>query len=195
MPAILWWPSSVRRPKERAAEAQAQLEKILSDQQQQAAAASKDQRPSPAKDEGAARPAKDDTSNNTSKPVGTIDDQPTTAAATVTSPSPAPDLRAPAAPDRTDNARKAAIRSVLLDAETGIKTIIRTNGSIQEGLFDPGILSKLDPEHRSAGAVRNVVNTDPLPKSPEDATGSTGFRGAALEPGSRSERPGQSLTN
>jgi hypothetical protein len=176
-----------------AAEALAQLEKILSDQQQQAAAASKDQHTSPAtKDEGAARPARDDTS----KPVETTEDQQTAAVATVTSPSPVPDLRARAAPDRTDNARKAAIRSVFLDAETGIKTIIRTDGSIQEELFDPSILSKLDPEHRSAGAVRNVVNTDPLPKpSPEDATGSTGFRGATLEPGSRSERRGQSLTN
>ncbi len=175
-----------------AAEAQALLEKILSDQPQ-AAAASKDQRSSAtSKDEDLARAAKD----NASEPAGTTGAQQAVAVARVTSPAQAQDSRASAEPVRTDNARKAAIKSVFLDAETGMKTILRADGSIQEELFDPGILSKLDPDQRSVSSVSSVVDAGPLPKTaPEDTTGSIGFRGAALEPGSRFEGRGRSLTN
>jgi len=175
-----------------AAEAQAQLEKILSDQQQ-AAAASKDQRSSPAsKAEDLAKAAKGDAS----EPAGTKGGQQAGALASVTSPGQAPDSRASAEPVRTDNTRKAAIKSVFLDAETGIKTILRADGSIQEDLFDPGILSQLDSDQRSASSVSSVVGAGTLPQAaPEDRTGSIGFRGAALEPGSHSEVRSRSLTN
>ncbi|EIM26883.1 hypothetical protein [Microvirga lotononidis] len=175
-----------------AAEAQAQLAKFVSDQQL-AAAASKDQRSSRAsKHEDPARSAED----NANEPAGTTGGQQAVAVASVASPQSGSDSQTSAEPVRADNARKAAIKSVFLDAETGIKTIIRTDGSIQEELFDPGILSKLDPEQRSARTASNVVGTDPLPKSaPGDMTGSIGFQGAALEPGSRSDIRGRSLTN
>ncbi|MBQ0820810.1 hypothetical protein KBI52_11395 [Microvirga sp. HBU67558] len=188
-PLVALFGSQIQRE---AAEAQARFEKILSDQQQ-AAAAGKDQRPSPAtKDEDFARAAKD----NASEPAGTTEGRQTVAVATLASPPSGPDSRASAEPVRTDNARKAAIKSVFLDAETGIKTIIRMDGSVQEELFDPGILSKLDPEPRSASSVGSVAGSDQLPKTaPEDLTGSTGFRGATLEPGLRSEVRGRSLTN
>lgn len=188
-PLVVIFGSQIQRE---AAEAQAQLEKVFSDQQQ-AAAASKDQRTSQAtKDEDLARAAKD----NSGDPTGTTGGQQTVAVAAAASPPSGPDVRASAEPVRIDTAQKAAIKSVFLDAETGIKTIIRMDGSMQGELFDPGILSKLDPEQRSAHSVSSVGTTIPLPKAaPDDTTGSTSFRGAALEPSSGSERRGRSLTN
>ncbi|KLK90324.1 hypothetical protein AA309_26485 [Microvirga vignae] len=188
-PLVAVFGSQIQRE---AAEAQAQLEKILSDRQQ-AAAASRDQRsPAAIKDESVARPAK----NNASEPTGITAAQQTTADSPDAAPPSAPNIRDPAEPARTGNTRKAPVKSVFLDAETGIKTIIRTDGSIQEELFDPGLLSRLDPEHRSVGAVSNVAGADQLPRpSPEDTTGSTSLRGISLRPNSRFEVRGQSLAN
>ncbi|WP_370434772.1 hypothetical protein [Microvirga sp. TS319] len=185
-PLVSLFGSQIQRE---AAEAQAQLEKVFSDQQ--AAAASKDQRNSQAaKDETLARAPKD----NSSEPTGATRGQQSVAAAA--SPLAGPVVRASAETARTDNAPVAAIKSVSLDAETGIKTIIRMDGSMQEELFDPGILSRLDPEQRSAHSVSSVVGTDQsATTAPEDTTGSTGLRGATLEARSRSEGRGPSLTN
>ncbi len=175
-----------------ATEAQAQLEKVLSDQQQ-AAAASKDQHSSQlTTDEGVARPAK----GNAGKATETTQDQQITTVATVAAPSATPNLGASDEPVRTDDAQRAAVKSMFFDAETGIKTIIRMDGSMQEESFDPGILSKLDSEQHSTNSVSSAVGTDQLSKTaPEDTTGSTRFRGATLEPGSRSEVRGRPLTN
>jgi hypothetical protein len=169
-----------------AAEAQAQLEKIVSDQQQ-ATAINKSQRPmSDTKDEGVQNVASAKTGE-----LAAVNDREQTAAlaiAPVETAAPrlsSPDQRKPAEPARSGEAPATAIKSISLDVETGIKTVIRTDGSIQEELFDPGILSKLASEHGSIGSVSTVAATDPQPKTaPEDMTGSTSFRGANLKPNS-----------
>ena len=80
----------------------------------------------------------------------------------------APDLRDPAEPARPDSSSRAAIRSISLDAETGIKTVIRVDGSIHEELFDPSLLSTLDPAPRSVGSASKATGAD---QSPQGLTG------------------------
>jgi hypothetical protein len=147
-----------------AAEAQAQLEKIIADQQQ-VAAARKTQRAVPtAKDDSVAKPA----GEKAGEPAEGSERQQTA-------------LRGAVEPAKSDNASKAAIKSISLDAETGIKTVIRVDGSIHEELFDPSVLSTLDPDQRSASAISSVAGTgQPHKSSPDDTTGSTSLHRATL---------------
>jgi NADH dehydrogenase/NADH:ubiquinone oxidoreductase subunit G len=90
----------------------------------------------------------------------------------------AQDLRDPAGPDGLS---RAAIRLISLDAETGIKTVIRVDGSIHEELFDPSVLSTLDPASRSVGSTRKAIGANQSPKvSPDEMTGSTSVRELTL---------------
>jgi hypothetical protein len=164
-----------------AAEAQAKLEKVIADQQQ-AAAARKTQRALPtAKDDSVAKLA----GEKVSEPVGGNERQQTTLAAntavqSVTSAS-ATDLRGAVKPANSDRASQAAIKSISLDAETGIKTVIRVDGSIHEELFDPSVLSTLDPDQRSATGISSVAGAgQPYKGSPDDTTGSTGQQRTTL---------------
>jgi general stress protein YciG len=164
-----------------AAEAQAQLEKVIADQQQ-AAAARKTQRALPtAKDDNVAQPA----GEKAGESAGGNEHEQTALAATtavqsVTSAS-ATDLRGAVEPAKSDRASKAAIKSISLDAETGIKTVIRMDGSIHEELFDPSVLSKLDPDQRSASVLSSVVGAgQPHKDSPNDTTGSTSLHRTTL---------------
>ena len=93
----------------------------------------------------------------------------------------AQDLRDPADPARPEGLSRAAIRLISLDAETGIKTVIRVDGSIHEELFDPSVLSTLDPAPRSVGSTRKAIGANQSPKvSPDETTGSTNVRELAL---------------
>ncbi|MET0529352.1 MAG: hypothetical protein ABW003_13630 [Microvirga sp.] len=149
--------------------ARAQLQATISEQ---AAAAGKRQ---PAvqvtKAESVAKPANGqagDTSINQRAPAAAV-------AIAATQPATAhpiaPDLRDPARPGSSS---RTAIRSISLDAETGIKTVIRVDGSMHEELFDPSVLSTLDPAPRSGSSVSNAPGTDGSRKvSPDQTTGST----------------------
>jgi NADH dehydrogenase/NADH:ubiquinone oxidoreductase subunit G len=93
----------------------------------------------------------------------------------------AQDLRDPADPARPEGLSRAAIRLISLDAETGIKTVIRVDGSIHEELFDPSVLSTLDPAPRSVGSTRKAIGANQSPKvAPDETTGSTNVRELAL---------------
>jgi NADH dehydrogenase/NADH:ubiquinone oxidoreductase subunit G len=93
----------------------------------------------------------------------------------------AQDLRDPADPARPEGLSRAAIRLISLDAETGIKTVIRVDGSIHEELFDPSVLSTLDPAPRSGGSTRKAIGANQSPKVlPDEMTGSTNVRELTL---------------
>jgi NADH dehydrogenase/NADH:ubiquinone oxidoreductase subunit G len=93
----------------------------------------------------------------------------------------AQDLRDPADPARPEGLSRAAIRLISLDAETGIKTVIRVDGSIHEELFDPSVLSTLDPAPRSVGSTRKAIGANQSPKvAPDETTGSTNVRELTL---------------
>jgi hypothetical protein len=162
-----------------AAAAQAQLQQVIAEQE---AAAGKPQRAVQAtKDESVAKPANGqagETSVNEREPA---------AAAAIAATQPAAvhpiaqDLRDPADPARPEGLSRAAIRLISLDAETGIKTVIRVDGSIHEELFDPSVLSTLDPAPRSGGSTRKAIGANQSPKvSPDEITGSTSVRELTL---------------
>jgi NADH dehydrogenase/NADH:ubiquinone oxidoreductase subunit G len=93
----------------------------------------------------------------------------------------AQDLRDPADPARPEGLSRAAIRLISLDAETGIKTVIRVDGSIHEELFDPSVLSTLDPALRSGGSTRKAIGANQSPKvSPDETTAPTSVRELTL---------------
>jgi hypothetical protein len=133
------------------------------------------------KDESVAKPANGqagETSVNEREPA---------AAAAIAATQPAAvhpiaqDLRDPADPARPEGLSRAAIRLISLDAETGIKTVIRVDGSIHEELFDPSVLSTLDPAPRSGGSTRKAIGANQSPKvSPDEMTGSTNVRELTL---------------
>jgi hypothetical protein len=179
-----------------AAEAQAQLEKIIADQQQ-AAAARKGQRASPAaKDDGVAKPAGAKAGDS----VGVNEREQMAVAATSaaqSAPLPlAPALHGPVEPAKSAGALKAAIKSISLDAETGIKTVIRVDGSIHEELFDPSVLSKLDSDQRSGRVVSDTTGADqPRIGSPDDTTGSTSLPRTTLGLNADADTRGGFLAN
>jgi hypothetical protein len=162
-----------------AAAAQAQLQQVIAEQE---AAAGKPQRAVQAtKDESVAKPANGqagETSVNERAPAAAM-------AIAATQPAAvhpiAQDLRDPADPARPEGLSRAAIRLISLDAETGIKTVIRVDGSIHEELFDPSVLSTLDPAPRSVGSTRKAIGANQSPKvSLDETTGSTNVRELAL---------------
>jgi hypothetical protein len=160
-----------------AAAAQAQLQQIIAEQE---VAAGKRQRAVQAtKDESAAQPA-----NGQAGETASVKERAPAAAVALAATQPAAihpiaqDLRDPARPESPS---KAAIRSISLDAETGIKTVIRVDGSIHEELFDPSLLSTLDPAPRSGGSASKAAGADQLPKVlPDETTGSTSVREVTL---------------
>jgi hypothetical protein len=179
-----------------AAEAQARLENILADQQR-AAAARKAQRPLPiAKDDGVAKSA----DKKPGEAAGVIQREPTTVVATAAAQSttalPAPDLRDGLEPTQLNGAPRAAIKSVSLDAETGIKTIFRVDGSIHEELFNLSVLSKLDSEQRSPNVGGIVTGAAQLHKgTQDDTTGSTGLPRTILGLNAGADTPGRFPAN
>jgi NADH dehydrogenase/NADH:ubiquinone oxidoreductase subunit G len=179
-----------------AAEAQAQLERILADQQR-AAAARKGQRPLPiAKDEGATKSAE----QKPGETAGAIQREPTTVAAIAAAQPPrlqsAPDLRGAGEPAQSNGALRAAIKSISLDAETSIKTIFRVDGSIHEELFDLSVLSKLDSDQCSAPAVSAVPGVaQPDKGTLDDTTGPTSLPRTMLGLNAGADTPGRFPAN
>lgn len=174
-----------------AAAAQAQLQQIIAEE----AAAGKRQRAvQSTKDESVAKPA-----NGQARETASVDEREPAAAVAIAATQPvavhpiAPDLRDPARPDGLS---RAAIRSISLDAETGIKTVIRVDGSIHEELFDPSILSTLDPAPRSGGSARKATGAVGSSKiSPDETTGATSVRAMTLGLHAGTDPRGRSLSN
>ena len=159
--------------------AQAQLQQIVAEQE--AAAGKRQPAVQATKDDSVAKPANGqagETSVNEREPAAAV----ATAATQPAAVHPiAQDLRDPADPARPEGLSRAAIRLISLDAETGIKTVIRVDGSIHEELFDPSVLSTLDPAPRSGGSTRKAIGANQSPKvSPDETTGSTNVRELAL---------------
>jgi hypothetical protein len=161
-----------------AAAAQAQLQQIIAEQE---AAGKRQPAVQATKDDSVAKPANGqagETSVNEREPAAAV-------AIAATQPAAvhpiAQDLRDPADPARPEGLSRAAIRLISLDAETGIKTVIRVDGSIHEELFDPSVLSTLDPAPRSGGSTRKAIGANQSPKvSPDEMTGSTSVRELTL---------------
>jgi NADH dehydrogenase/NADH:ubiquinone oxidoreductase subunit G len=159
--------------------AQAQLQQIVAEQE--AAAGKRQPAVQATKDDSVAKPANGqagETSVNEREPAAAV-------AIAATQPAAvhpiAQDLRDPADPARPEGLSRAAIRLISLDAETGIKTVIRVDGSIHEELFDPSVLSTLDPALRSVGSTRKAIGANQSPKvSPDEMTGSTSVRELTL---------------
>jgi hypothetical protein len=86
-------------------------------------------------------------------------------------PETAPDTTVAAGADEQRDAPKPALKSVVFDVESGIKTTMMSDGSIHEEPFDSAILARLDSEHRNASSLTDYVNK--LRKTaPEETTGS-----------------------
>jgi hypothetical protein len=158
--------------------AQAQLQQIVAEQE---AAGKRQPAVQATKDDSVAKLANGqagETSVNEREPAAAV----ATAATQPAAVHPiAQDLRDPADPARPEGLSRAAIRLISLDAETGIKTVIRVDGSIHEELFDPSVLSTLDPAPRSGGSTRKAIGANQSPKvSPDETTGSTNVRELAL---------------
>jgi NADH dehydrogenase/NADH:ubiquinone oxidoreductase subunit G len=158
--------------------AQAQLQQIVAEQE---AAGKRQPAVQATKDDSVAKPANGqagETSVNERAPAAAV------AIAATQPPAVHPiaqDLRDPADPARPEDPSRAAIRLISLDAETGIKTVIRVDGSIHEELFDPSVLSTLDPAPRSGGSTRKAIGAHQSPKvSPDETTGPTNVRELAL---------------
>ena len=158
--------------------AQAQLQQIVAEQE---AAGKRQPAVQAVKDDSVAKPANGqagETSVNEREPAAAV-------AIAATQPAAvrpiAQDLRDPADPARPEGLSRAAIRLISLDAETGIKTVIRVDGSIHEELFDPSVLSTLDPAPRSGGSTRKAIGANQSPKVlPDEMTGSTSVRELTL---------------
>jgi hypothetical protein len=159
--------------------AQAQLQQIVAEQE--AAAGKRQPAVQATKDDSVAKLA-----NGQAGETSVKEREPAAAVATAaTQPAAvhpiAQDLRDPADPARPEGLSRAAIRLISLDAETGIKTVIRVDGSIHEELFDPSVLSTLDPAPRSVGSTRKAIGANQSPKvSPDEMTGSTSVRELTL---------------
>jgi NADH dehydrogenase/NADH:ubiquinone oxidoreductase subunit G len=158
--------------------AQAQLQQIVAEQE---AAGKRQPAVQATKDDSVAKPANGqagETSVNEREPAAAVAIAATQPAAVHPT---AQDLRDPADPARPEGLSRAAIRLISLDAETGIKTVIRVDGSIHEELFDPSVLSTLDPAPRSGGSTRKAIGANQSPKvSPDEITGSTSVRELTL---------------
>ncbi|WP_201839414.1 hypothetical protein [Microvirga zambiensis] len=178
-----------------AAAAQAQLQQIIAEQD---AAIGKRQRAVQAtKAESVAKPA-----NEQAGETAGVNERATAAAVAIAAAQPAatpptaPDPRDPAETAGPDSSSRAAIRSISLDAETGIKTVIRVDGSIHEELFDPSLLSTLDPAPRPVGSASNATGADPSRKiSPDETTGSTSVHELTLRLHAGTDPRGKPLSN
>jgi NADH dehydrogenase/NADH:ubiquinone oxidoreductase subunit G len=158
--------------------AQAQLQQIVAEQE---AAGKRQPAVQATKDDSVAKPA------NGQAGETSVNERESAAVAAIAATQPAAvhpiaqDLRDPADPARPEGLSRAAIRLISLDAETGIKTVIRVDGSIHEELFDPSVLSTLDPAPRSVGSTRKAIGANQSPKvSPDEMTGSTSVRELTL---------------
>jgi hypothetical protein len=90
-------------------------------------------------------------------------------------------MAAPAIAQPLDTQHRARIKSVSFDVETGIKTTIKIDGTVEEEPFDSSVLSHLAPEKGKANSLTAFVNQ--LRKIlPEETTGSIQTSGAEPQP-------------
>jgi hypothetical protein len=148
-----------------AAQAKAQLEQLISEQDQGTAAVRR-QRTSQTQADDRRKQAEE----QSGAPEGAdIKKQPasesTVEAASTLEPKVAADSLG------SQNAPKTMLKTVVFDVGSGIKTTIMIDGSIHEELFDSSVLSKLTPEHGAMDSLAGFVNQ--LRKSSgEEITGS-----------------------
>lgn len=160
-----------------ATEAKARVEQLIAEQGQ--AAAIKRQRPSQAAgEERRKKQAEEQGQNSADKQAerqdASTEQEGTAPAAAPRSASP-PD--SPVDPANPRNTSKPTLKSVSFDVESGIKTVIMTDGSIHEEPFDSSVLSKLVSEQGGGNSLTAYV--DQLRKgSAAETTGST-ISGAA----------------
>lgn len=92
-------------------------------------------------------------------------------------PQPIPMMAAPAIAQPLDTQHRAKIKSVSFDVETGIKTTIKIDGTVEEEPFDSSMLTHLAPEQEKANSLTAFVNQ--LRKIlPDETTGSIQTSGA-----------------
>jgi hypothetical protein len=77
---------------------------------------------------------------------------------------------APAVAEPVDLQHRMKVKSVSFDVESGIKTTIMVDGTIQEEPFDSGVLSALVPEQEEKNSLTAFVKQ--LRRVPEEVTGS-----------------------
>lgn len=156
-----------------AMQAKERLDQVLAEEEAAEAARKQERAPAPRKDAQAREPAEDQariTEDGRDKKGKSKDA--------------ALDQQAPANVTTTDAAEEPAtqqvgtkpmVKSVSFDIESGIKTIIMSDGSIQEEPFDSNMLAKLAFEQDSSGSLTEFVNQI-RKASPGETTGSTAPR-------------------
>ena len=152
-----------------AAEAKARLEKVLAEQE--AADAAQKQERSAAKETQNRRQGEDEARAPDPDPEPDIAAEKSKSAA-LDKPQPANVTRTEPPTEAPVSDTKPMVKSVSFDMESGIKTTIMSDGSIQEEPFDSNMLAKLAFEQDGTGSLTEFVNQ--IRKvSPEDTTGST----------------------
>ncbi|QFU16971.1 hypothetical protein [Microvirga thermotolerans] len=151
-----------------AAEAKARLERVLAEQdaadaarRQERAAAKESQSRRASEDDQAQAPETDRDRTETAR----------NAASARTEPAHVTRMDAPADSAATTGTQPM-VKSVSFDVESGIKTIIMSDGSIQEEPFDTATIAKLAFEQDSSGSLSDFVNRI-RKAAPEETTGST----------------------
>jgi FtsZ-interacting cell division protein ZipA len=150
-----------------AVDTKARLDQLIAEQDK--AAAAKPQRIVRTPKEEPAKKRAEDQSPAPQEEQATASDEQSPADVEPAKTASADTTSAPASPEP---APKPAVKSLSFDGETGIKTIIMTDGSIHEEPFDVGILSSLASERADAGSVTAYLNGFRR-TAPGDITGST----------------------
>lgn len=152
-----------------AAEAKAQLEKVLAEQE--AADAAQKQERSAAKETQNRRQGEDEARAPDPDPEPDIAAEKSKSAA-LDRPQPANVTRTEPPAEAPTSDTRPMVKTVSFDMESGIKTTIMSDGTIQEEPFDSNMLAKLAFEQDGTGSLTEFVNQ--IRKvSPEDTTGST----------------------
>jgi len=150
-----------------AAQAKARLEQVLAEQE--AADAARKQERSAAKETQSRRQSEDEARAPDPEPDGAAEKS---KSAALDKPQPANVTRMEPPVEVPVSDTKPMVKSVSFDMESGIKTTIMSDGTIQEEPFDSNMLSKLAFEQDGTGTLTDFVNQ--IRKvSPEDTTGST----------------------
>ncbi|MBZ6077907.1 hypothetical protein [Microvirga puerhi] len=155
-----------------AANTKAHLEQVLAEQdaadaarKQERSASRKEAQPQKSSDEQARAPDADQEGPEQSQTATQAQDdkQPATAKSLSMTTTPEPETQVVAKP---------MVKSVSFDVGSGIKTIIMSDGSIQEEPFDTGMVEKLAFEQDSSGSLTDFVKQI-RKAAPEETTGST----------------------
>jgi FtsZ-interacting cell division protein ZipA len=151
-------------------QAKAQLEQLLSEQEQGVAAEKRQRTSQTQMDDRRRKQAEEQTSRPAAADVKeTAREQQSSASPGEGAPMLEPRVAAESL--GSQDTPKTMLKTVVFDVVSGIKTTIMIDGSIHEELIDNSVLSKLAPEHGDMGSLAGFVNH--LRKSSgEETTGS-----------------------